>query len=303
MEPDSFALRTGLFILITAALLAATVVLFTRSQMATTQYQVLTEGSVSGLDVQSRVYYKGVEVGTVTDISFQADNYNVVRILIDIDERIPLGENTFAQLSLRGITGEYDLTLDNDGPLGKPISGSAGQPANIPMKAEYIAQLGETLAGALDEMRGLAQNLRQLTENENRDKVSTLLDSLNSAALSLDQLGGRIDQTLDEVVPAVNSFSRAMDGIDATARSLANETAGLDHLVSSLDQTMQALHGLLETAESETLSDVDDTLATLQTALVELARLSESLQRDPQSLLLGQAPPKLGPGETLENPR
>ena len=300
MEPDSFALRTGLFVIVAGLLLAATVALFNRTQIDTRPYRIFTRDSVSGLDAQSRVYYKGVEVGIVERIEFAPDDYDTVRITIAVDRLIPLGENTYAQLVLRGITGEYDLTLNNDGELGTPLDGPDGEPPTIPMRSDYMAQLGQSLNGALDEFRGLAANLRALTADDNRERVAELLESLTTSSDRLAAMTTRIDRTLGDIEPAVAAFTRAMDGIDGAARSLQGETSGLDQLITSLDRSMVALTDLLSAAESETLNDLDDTLAALRTALIELTDLADSLQRDPQSLLLGQSLPAPGPGETVE---
>ena len=136
MESDAFALRTALFTLLGALLLAVTWVFFKDSRGEYKPYLVVTDHSVSGMAVQSRVYYKGVEVGTVEKIYFDDNDYNRVRILIHIDHAIPVAVNTYAQLALRGITGEYDLRLENDGALGAPLSTGEESPAVIVMRAE-----------------------------------------------------------------------------------------------------------------------------------------------------------------------
>lgn len=306
MESDAHALKTGLFLLVAGLLLAGTLVAFGDRRPPSRAYLIDTTESVAGLAVESRVYYKGVEVGRVTEIGFPGDDYNRVRLRIAVDERIPLGVNTYAQLQLRGITGEYDLTLDNDGPLGARLTpGDDGGLPEIPMRTQYIVRIGEAIEAAVGELEGLAASARALTEGENRERLERILDGAAEAMERFvkleEQFAGAVERlpgTLDRVGPAVDDFAAAMGDVRVAAQQLTQRTTGLDPLITTMTRATRSLDRLLVAMEGSTLADVEVTLESLQQALDQLSELAASLRRDPQSLLLGAPPPRLGPGES-----
>ena len=302
MEADSFAVRTALFLLGTIALLVASVVLLRGNRVETVPYVIHTRESVSGLEEQSRAYYKGVEVGYVESIGFTENDYNQVRILLQVDETIPLGTNTYAQLSLRGITGEYDLTLDNEGELGEPLVTSDAEPARIPMRTELITRLSEILESMLEELRQVSANLQKMTDEETRAEMRRLIGNAADLSERLISLQEQASGALSGVPDAVDSFQTAMNEVRSSADALNQRTANLDDLLETMTTATGSLDQLLLSIEGQTLTEVDETLLSLRSTLRELTQLADLLQREPQSLLLGPAPAELGPGETLEPP-
>ena len=105
MENRSFALATGLFLLglITAALVAASVL--AGNPLARETYRVVSTHTVTGLNPQGQVRYRGISVGRVGRI--ELDRTDPRRILIDIEVNgdIPITRGTYAQLGQEGITG------------------------------------------------------------------------------------------------------------------------------------------------------------------------------------------------------
>ena len=73
MENKAHALAAGLFTLVLAAALVAVVLWLRAEPIAQDRYTLRTQGSVSGLNVQARVRYRGVEVGKVESIEFDVD--------------------------------------------------------------------------------------------------------------------------------------------------------------------------------------------------------------------------------------
>ncbi|MEM9300755.1 MAG: MlaD family protein [Pseudomonadota bacterium] len=304
MESDSHALKTGLFVVLASVLLTGAVLLFGDRQPPSVPYLVETRQSIEGLDVRSRVYYKGVEVGTVREIGFVPGNYDRVRILIDVLADVPLGENTYAQLKLRGITVEYDLTLYNDGSLGNRLASSEERPALIPLRLQVVERLTDAVESALGEFEALARNLKTLSGEENRARIESILANAEIAVTRFIALEDQLESSLadlpaslERLPPALESFTAAMDQIGGAADSVTTQTAGLDELITTMTGATRSLDRLLLAMQGGTLAEVEETLETLRLTLDQLADLAQTIQRDPQSLLLGSPKPSYGPGE------
>src|SRR5690349_20305397 len=105
MENKSHAWAAGLFVLGVTALLIALAVWLTRDAGSSHAYELSSRDTVTGLQPQAAVRYKGVAVGKVTHIGFDPDAPGNVLIRIDVNDTTPLSPTTFATLSYQGITG------------------------------------------------------------------------------------------------------------------------------------------------------------------------------------------------------
>ncbi len=299
MESDAFALRTALFTLLGSILLAGSWVIFKDSRGDYKPYVVVTGHSVSGMAVQSRVYYKGVEVGTVEEIYFGEKDYDRVRILIHIDHAIPIAENTFAQLALRGITGEYDLRLENDGPLGAPVTTSKESPAIIEMHAEYISKLGDTIRQTLADIGEASKQVSGFLSDESQQEMLRMLVNVGDAAERLTALEGKLVPTLDELPSLIIEIEKTLNDYRQLAHTLSTQTDGFNPAMAQFAAASASIERLVDELRSQTLASADSSLAAIDKTSLEFTLLLEDLRQDPQRLLLGAPGPGLGPGEKL----
>lgn len=299
MEPDALALRTALFTLLGLVLLGICWVALGERPGEFRTYLVRTSESVSGLAVQSRVYYKGVEAGSVQDIFFAPQDYNHVQILIQVNDSIPIAQNTFGQLALRGLTGEYDLRLDNDGPLGIPLETSAAQPAVIPMKAEYITQLGSLMQSALQDVSDASAGIAEALNTENQEKLTRLLTSIATAAEKLGRVDDLLAPTLEATPAVLESFKRTAVAYENIANALNLRTQGTADALAGIADAGHGIDSLTGQLNAHTLPRISESLDSLDRATTELAGLVDELRQNPQQIIGGGPPIQLGPGEIV----
>src|SRR5262245_53929494 len=115
MENRAHALAAGLFTLILSVALIAIVVWLRGETIAQDTYVLHTRGTVSGLNVQAPVRFRGVEVGKVESIRFDADDPRVILVHIAVRNGTPLTQGVYAQLAAQGVTGLSFVQLGDDG--------------------------------------------------------------------------------------------------------------------------------------------------------------------------------------------
>ena len=86
MENKSHALAAGIFVIVVAALLAGLGLWLTRDKTDYRYFELSSKESVTGLQPQAAVRYKGVSVGKVTSIGFDPETSGNVRIRIAVND-------------------------------------------------------------------------------------------------------------------------------------------------------------------------------------------------------------------------
>src|SRR5262249_50930880 len=76
-----------------------------QGEVELTRYDILFDGSVTGLQVDGTVRYRGIAVGHVTDIRIDPENIEKIRVTIEVKADTPVRTDTVASIEVQGITG------------------------------------------------------------------------------------------------------------------------------------------------------------------------------------------------------
>ncbi|MDP7344884.1 MAG: MlaD family protein, partial [Alphaproteobacteria bacterium] len=107
METRTNHFLVGAFVLLLVAGLGAFIIWAVKADVDAehTNYHVYFAGSVSGLSKVSEVRYRGVPIGTVTDIRIDPENVERVRVTLDVSGDTAIKEDSIASIEMQGITG------------------------------------------------------------------------------------------------------------------------------------------------------------------------------------------------------
>lgn len=302
MENKAHAMAAGIFVVIVAALLVVLAGWLTRETGARDPYEISTHESISGLQAQAAVRYRGVEVGKVDLIGFDPSAQGNVLIRLQVDRTAPMTKNTFATLSYQGVTGLAFVELDDNGQPAPPLVARDDHPPRIPLKPGLIQDLtarGEKLLDQADRAMG---RINQLLGDDNQKRVASTLDNLGQAAAHASQvaqtldntLKQRIDPALAEARTTLQSVRSSSDEFGRTARRLNAPEGPVDRLA----QGTQSLSHAADSFNSATLPRVNRVADETSRAVRELGRTVNSIGDNPQSLIYGNGPVAPGPGES-----
>ena len=115
MENSAHALVAGIFVILLSIAVGLVATWFSGDNIQRVSYLVVTKESVSGLNPQSSVHYRGVLIGKVEDIEFDPEDSQQILVQISVNENVNLQNTVYAQLGYQGVTGLAYIQLNDDG--------------------------------------------------------------------------------------------------------------------------------------------------------------------------------------------
>src|SRR4029078_9913112 len=101
MDNEANYTIVGLFVIILTIAVVITIIWLSSGLKFTqyTNYVIYSKESVAGLNIDSPVEYNGVNVGTVKNISLDARDPRVVRLLVSLESNTRITHGTVATLT------------------------------------------------------------------------------------------------------------------------------------------------------------------------------------------------------------
>jgi len=313
----------GAFVLGALVLLVVGVLVFGAGRIFsdTRKFVVYFEGSVKGLNIGSPVMFRGVKIGSVSDIRIAFDPQKmsaIIPIVIDIDrDKFQGGESDrkyFRELVDRGlraqlqmqsiVTGQLAIYLDffPDSPV--VLRGEGSEYPEIPSILSKTEEFQKTLAELpleelVDKMHSAMEGVDRLV---NSPQLHAAVGSLDTTAKEVQEMV----RSLDLEIKALGQEGRlaaeaATKAFQEVERLMAMREGASGEIARNLNETMaDARASFAKTRETleavrQTASDERSTyeLRRAMRELAEAARsintLADYLERHPEALLRGKS--------------
>jgi paraquat-inducible protein B len=302
--------KLGLFVIGAIAAGVIVLVIIGTGRLLQTRVTIETyfNESVQGLDIGSKMKYRGVDVGQVTRISFTYVRYEqdrpmserkrYVMVEAQVNPRLVGGraagdltspeataieveKGLRIKLAPQGITGTNYLEIDYVDPETNPPLPIDWEPDNL-----YIPSAPSTVLQLVNAASEIVERLRKLDIESTLESLNKLLDTATDRVAALDTQGlqQRAERTLSKLESTLN---------DIAAKKLSNEALALlgdlrktnTELLATLANP--ALRKLPETAD-QAMSKIRDVVGDPRLA-GSIARMESALSRLDRILGGGQA--------------
>lgn len=254
METRTNYVVVGGVILVLVFGLIAFVIWVVRGDIETERdsYHVYFTGSVSGLSKVSEVRYRGVPIGSVTDIRIDPENVERVRVTIAVAGGTPIKEDSVASVEPQGITGVSFVQISGGTQESPQLKAKRGE--KFPVIQSKPGQLEALFADApelVNRIMVLVAQVSELFDEKNRQAIAGTLDNLETLTATLVDKSDQIGQFMDNASAAAVELRAASSEINGLTQELRGD---LDHLSQSADETLITARGALNTIGDETAS-------------------------------------------------
>ncbi len=264
METKANYLAVGAFVLVVIAGLFGFVLWLGKGEIdrEVDRYTVYFRGSVSGLTDSSTVRYRGVPVGSVSDIRIDPDNSEQVRVTIEVKRETPVKEDSVASLELQGITGLVNVQLGGgaaDSPRLEPKPGE--ELAVIAAAPSKLEALFEDLPQALARFTYMVERATFLLSDDNLAAISDTLTNFNALTRTLAASSTQFESLADDVAVSAAEVRQTAEGINVLMRELR---ARIPTLVDNASATLVAGEGALNAVGASVDALTEETRQTLR---------------------------------------
>ena len=300
MENKAHALVAGLFVLVVTALLALLSIWLMRDTTQRDLYEMSTNETISGLQPQAAVNFRGVPVGKVEFIGFDSKVKGNVLVRVSIDRGAPVTKSVFATVASQGVTGLGFIQLDDTGQSTERLTPNDQDPPRIPIKLGGLEKLLKQSEVIFKQVEQASTQLNKLLSDDNQKAVNGAVTQLGDAGAAI----ARVVKGLEPTVASLPALSRnanltlqsvknTTDEVTKTARRLNEKGGPLD----KLSEGGTALAAGVQTFSAATLPKLGEVADETARAMRQLRRTVNNVDDNPQALIFGNGPPLPGPGE------
>jgi len=288
--------------LLLAAVLIA--VWFGRDKIQRTPYEIATRMSVTGLNLQAAVRYKGIKIGNVTNVKFSADTPGLIVIRIEVSPDTPITQSTYATLGYQGVTGIAYVQLDDDGSYPAPVAAKGRDLPRIPLKAGLMQNLEQRGTAIMVQVEELTKRLNNMLDTDKQKSLSAAIENVNQAAIKWQQLPDKLDPTLAKLPAVADQAEHTLGSLKLLSDDAGRLSKNLNGLVTAMQAPDGPLATLTQSMDQVSTGLSDDTLPKVnafatdaRTTFKNINRAVDKINDRPQSLLFGSPPVVPGPGE------
>jgi len=260
-------------------------------------YVISTQASVSGLNPESTVFYRGIAVGKVTNVLFDPMDSGIILVPIEVDKNIVFTKGVYANLRLKGVTGLTQIQLEDDGGIKEVLPPGDDPLLRIPLVPSVTDKLLDSGEALLKKADHLMIRISSLLNDENEKNISGILGNLKTLSDKLSSLQKGVDTALQGIPALSRDARKSLTHINSLTVDLQNLTKELKNLSiktgNLADAGSTAGNQLIQT----TLPKVNKLITELQSATQQVKRAANNLENNPQELLLGPNHEDSGPGE------
>jgi paraquat-inducible protein B len=287
------------------------------------------DGSLAGLSPGAPITFRGVRVGQVTEVFLSFDiakqdiripvfgviEPNQVRPIGEATEDVPREGAGLRQLIDRGmraqlgvsslVTGQMAVNLDffpSPAPA-KGIKNLYEDRVEIPTQPSTIEAVQETLQTVIQKISRLPLDqiledvrtaINSVTTVINNPQLAEVVPNLNATLVNVKRLSATVDEELTPVLDRLGNSSGTVEDTLAQVRATLGDArralAALERAASRAEQTMGSANTLVQ-PNSPVMFDMSTALREVTAAARSMRNLSDTIARDPNSLLFGRTRP------------
>jgi phospholipid/cholesterol/gamma-HCH transport system substrate-binding protein len=287
------------------------------NELETKKYVIYFDESVLGLNVNSPVKYRGIDVGKVQKIQINPKNTEQVKVLISVLKTTPIKTTTKAKLTSQGITGLSYINLslgDKDSPL---LTAKKGEKYPvIQSEPSFFERFQQNIGHLSSEVSSTLSNIDKLLKDENQKEITMILKQskifmtkLNKTLsdetiLDFQQSVKNLKNSskeLQKLIPHIDNLTKNSisweKNISASLKSIAQSYISIQKSMDDIGNSFKRGDFDIKSITADTIPMLNKSISSLNQLLIELKETLKVYKSNPRELLFKEKEQNKAPGE------
>ena len=279
-------------------------------------YKIYLEESVSGLNEESSIKYRGLKVGVVKEITINPNNSEQIEILLEVSGGTPIKKDTTAMLESQGITGLRYIELIGGSKESKLLKDGTVDIPIIKAKQSFFGSLGDSTQDITKKANILLTKLNILFSKNNIDKVSSIIENSDKLTKNLNKTSIKIDEIVDKdfnkIIKNFEKFSKQLNltliktdniidkDLKTTLNKVSSASDSTNNAFKEFGQLVKDGKLDLKDITSDSLRKFDGLMLELGITLQDVQKMVDNLNDSPSDIIFKSRSEDFGPGERRE---
>ncbi len=280
METKANYVAVGAFVLACAVGLVVTILWLAGVQYSQeyAYYQANFKGPVTGLGKGTLTRYNGIEVGRITDLSFDPADPSRVVVTVQVQPNLNIREDSVASIDSQGLTGGAFVEISGGSANSPLLVAREGQRYPVlRTKQSTFAQLQQSAPEVVAKLNVAASRLNDLLSDDNRRAISHVLANLDETTQAVARRSADIDATIANANKAMANLSDASNNLRPT----------LSHVDLTIQKYGKVADDAVAFINGDGLAQLSDLIGEMRRLVANLTQFSDQLNRTPTKLLFG----------------
>lgn len=266
------------------------------------EYRIYSKVSVAGLNENSIVEYKGLDIGTVDKIGINPKNLEQVEIILKITNPELIKTDSYAIIQSQGVTGNKYIEIEGGTQDAKPLMKKNQNYAIIPLKKSFLDKLTNSADNISVQVQTVLKRFDALLDKENLENIRSSLKNLNTSSedfnKTVKKINGLIDTSVTKTINNVNNMSNTIDkvvkeNVPKTLNNIDNLSIEIKQIVNK--DVKELIKELKTTAKSS--QDIDRVLNSLENTLNNIDNTVDEFNQNGGDMIFKTREVTYGPGE------
>lgn len=148
-------------------------------------YKIYAKESISGLEKNSLVTYKGIDIGQVQKVNIDKNNIEQIEISIYVSDYRMVKENSFAIIQSKGISGNKFIEIVGGTNDSKTLDINENGFGIIPVKLSFVDELSSSAEKMTGKFESILTKIDTLINEKTINNINGIFNNINKSTQHL----------------------------------------------------------------------------------------------------------------------
>ena len=284
MENKARYTIVGLFVLVFTVAMVVFILWLARydaQKINAKEFRLYSKISIAGLNKNSIVEYKGLDIGTVEDIRIDPKNLEQIEIVLKITNPSVIKINSYAIVQSQGVTGNKIIEIEGGTQEAQLLDVKDNSFQIIPLKKSFFDKLTSSAGNITTQIETVLKRFEILLNDKNIQNIEQILVNTNHSSKNLNETMLSINNLVEkELVRTLNNVDKMTNSIDKVVKKdIAKTIKKIDSLSNNFNILSKDVQQIVNNDVKALIKDLRKTTKSSQNIDVVLDELENTLHK------------------------